>query len=408
MTLSALGVVLAVALVFGLVLLLARTLGESLTIKPNLSAHAPVVAAPVVAVAQAPTPAAATVVVAPPHGAVTPTVVIATPYWTNIRRVAKWLLLVALAAIAVAAVVWGFVATYVYFFGYNWPWVPPSNPLGNDAGLPDLKLDTPATTPWWNQDPHTLDFVSYVPDWWMQALIAVGATLFATLLLIITFRWLRKKFGVLGAILGLLVLAFLVVGFYFTGPHIIPTVKEFPEWAARTWSQILPGLTWVTGWMVLILFLVGCFIALWRSSVSTQEKLVGTAMLGFLFLVGTHALSNYDGSQHGYAGPTNPSASLGSTSTPCLGNGETQTVGPDNWVTINAGFKCHIIFEVVGTEMLLGEPSNYIKAGPGDQVGNVLKQKGVRIISVRTTGGHGYLNYKLHPHGCKENGWECG
>jgi hypothetical protein len=85
---------------------------------------------------------------------------------------------------------------------------------------------------------------------------------------------------------------------------------------------------------------------------------------------------------------------------------ESKTVGSD-WIVLNPGFKCHIILEVVGAEMLFGEPNNYIRAKPGEQLGNVTKSRGVRIIAVRTVEGVGRINYVLHPHGCVERGWYC-
>ncbi len=90
----------------------------------------------------------------------------------------------------------------------------------------------------------------------------------------------------------------------------------------------------------------------------------------------------------------------------CNGEGQSLPVGPE-WMLLNPGFGCHIIFEVVGQEMELGEPSNFVPAKPGDQIGNVLARRGVRVMYARTTGGRGVVNFMLYPHGCKEHGWEC-
>ncbi len=279
----------------------------------------------------------------------------------------------------------------------------PGNPPGAATGLPAITIDAPApTTPW--QDLTQMDLASYWAAWGATALFAAIAALVVMILLVAISKGIRKVFSGRGLGWALLLFVALATAFFFASPHLAELADKVPNWAADVRYRTVPGLLWGLLWVALIFITFAAVVGVFRSGSKLDEKAAVLGGIALAFVAFAYALMNYDTSRHEYADTTYPSAS--STSS-CPGNGETKTVGPDSWVTVNAGFKCHIIFEVVGTEMLLGEPSNYITANPGDQVGNVLKKRGVRVISVKTTGGYGYLNYKLHPLGCRENGWEC-
>lgn len=278
---------------------------------------------------------------------------------------------------------------------------PPGNTLGDDAGLPNI--DTPAATPWWDS---TKDFASNVPDWWAQALFATLAALVVVLLLVAIFKGPRAAFSGWGFIWALLLLIVLSATLFFAIPYVIHMAKEAPDWAVRTWGWGAPVAGKVVLSVAVIAVVLACLIGI-RTLSTWGERF---ATLGAVLLVGYicwFAIWNYDGSQQEYVSAPSGNTSSIDTRSRCPGNGESRTIGPDEWIQVNPGFRCHIIYEVVGAEVLLGEPDNYLKAAPGEKVGNVLRSRGIRVTSFKTTGGYGRLNYMLHPHGCKEQGWDC-
>lgn len=144
------------------------------------------------------------------------------------------------------------------------------------------------------------------------------------------------------------------VGLYLLGPILSTDMSWELPWQIPgstdikgAFNRAVPGLTWGLAWVVLVLFIVGCVIALWRSSVSFQEKLVGSAMLAFLFMIGMHTLSNYDTSRHAYAGSVTPSTALGSTATSskCPGTSETFDLAPGEEKIINFHY-CQLRWEI--------------------------------------------------------------
>lgn len=85
----------------------------------------------------------------------------------------------------------------------------------------------------------------------------------------------------------------------------------------------------------------------------------------------------------------------------CPGTAQTKTVGSE-WVEINPGFRCKIVFNTTKGVSLLGEPENYVEDAPGIQLGNVLKDKGVKVIYAKAKNTQARIEYMLCPHdrGC--------
>ncbi len=85
----------------------------------------------------------------------------------------------------------------------------------------------------------------------------------------------------------------------------------------------------------------------------------------------------------------------------CLGNAKTVTVGSD-WVEINPGFHCKIVFNTIAGVSLLGEPGKYVEDAPGLDLGNVMKDKGVKVVYAKAKTARARVEYMLCPHdrGC--------
>lgn len=280
-----------------------------------------------------------------------------------------------------------------------WIWLTSLSWSGSTA---TSNTGTTAATPWWNLS--NTDFASYVPPLGMQALLAAIAALLVILLLVAIFKGLRAVFSGWGLLWAFLLFALLAVTFFFAGPFMWVAAQEMSDWTARTWNQKYPTLVRVALTIALVLVALTFLVKIFDKK-DWKEMPIALGTLLFGVVVVWFVIWNFDWERRGY--PAYATAYTTTTPTsPCTGNGERAAVGPD-WVTVNPGFKCHIIFEVVGAKMLLGEPGNYVEASPGSNIGNVLKSRGIRVISVKATTGSGYLNYKLYPQGCMERGWDC-
>ncbi len=92
----------------------------------------------------------------------------------------------------------------------------------------------------------------------------------------------------------------------------------------------------------------------------------------------------------------------------CPGNAETIVVRGE-WVLINPGFRCAVVFNTTTGRALLGAPDNYVEDAPGLQVGNVMRERGIRVIYAKAQFGEARVNYMLCPHGSTSpNRWGCG
>lgn len=145
----------------------------------------------------------------------------------------KWLLITA----AIVTVVASFVAIVL-----NWAAlmlrlrgpVPPSTTPPN--------IDTPAATPWW--DFSTADYASYLPTWWMQALLAALAILLATLLLIAIFKGPGRVLSGRGAVGALLLFIGLSLLLFAVYPYLVSAAKEAPDSAIRFWGSVQDAAKW--------------------------------------------------------------------------------------------------------------------------------------------------------------------
>lgn len=134
------------------------------------------------------------------------------------------------------------------------------------------------------------------------------------------------------------------------------------------------------------------------------KSAVGLAVVVLLFAV----LWEYFPSWSSSGGGNSTSTQTASTETTrCPGNGETKTVGSE-WVEINPGYRCAVVFNTTSGVALLGEPSNFVEDAPGRQVGNVMRDKGIRVIFAKAKTGQARVNYMLCPHGTTSpTRWGC-
>lgn len=158
--------------------------------------------------------------------------------------------------------------------------------------------------------------------------------------------------------------------------------------------------------MIILIMVAGATALIWK-----KEWWGGTAALVAVVLAAILIIPPVVGWSEKSTVSTGGSASSwswpwsGKAAKTCPGAGESRVIGTE-WEAVNPDFRCHIIFEVVGAEMDIGSPDNFISAKPGEKLGNILK-KGIRVTSARAKGSTGTLNFILYPHGCKENGWQC-
>lgn len=176
------------------------------------------------------------------------------------------------------------------------------NPLGNDAGLPDLTIDTPAsTTPWW-QDYYT-NLESFMATWGPQMGMAAVIAFLVVVFLYALFKGMRET----SRWWLLLLFVVLAVVFFFFGPQIVVLIKETPDWVATTWRYASPIAGRVVLSVVLIAIMLACLLGIpklttWGERFSALGAILLVAYIGWV------AIWNVDWSRHGYAEHSAPGA----------------------------------------------------------------------------------------------------
>lgn len=141
-----------------------------------------------------------------------------------------------------------------------------------------------------------------------------------------------------------------------------------------------------------------------RAAIRRSVWIVGSVVM---ILLATYWVGNWVNSPP-QAVATLPPPTQPQISTPtCSAEGETKVISTE-WVTINPGFQCGVVYEVAEGTVFIGEPSNHIEDSAGtEDMGNILKKKGIRIIAVRAKDGTATLNYKLCELGTATNWGTC-
>lgn len=152
----------------------------------------------------------------------------------------------------------------------------------------------------WMPSGSGADFMSYVPIWWEQALIAAFAASLIILLLTRVFKELRTLFWGWGFLWALLLIATLTVTLFFAGPYIMVYAKEVLGQTAEIWKQTYPTLGRLALTIVVISIGLACLVG-----IPTLKEFGERAFaLGALILGAYIALAviwKYDGSRHSYA-----------------------------------------------------------------------------------------------------------